>query len=150
MSSGLKDGNAADLFRHEAPPQDQRAGSLNDGHRHRLKERFTNAGENALPDYELLELVQVHADAVLRARDLGWIGATTHERGNNDRVARSAWCLRENDAVANREVCVGGEALIDRHRPWEPRRWRRVYRLKKQGGDERRGHRSKLARPPSR
>jgi DNA repair protein RadC len=59
MSSGLKDsGSHADLFRQ---------GTLlartdpNAGHRLRLKERFVSGGPDALPDYELLELVLFNA-----------------------------------------------------------------------------------------
>ena len=55
MSNGLKDsGSRADLFqqRTSLPRADPNA-----GHRLRLKERFVNGGPDALPDYELLELV---------------------------------------------------------------------------------------------
>jgi DNA repair protein RadC len=56
MSRGLKDANpSADLFEQQAPPQSRAAD--HDGHRLRLKERFVNGGPEALPDYELLELV---------------------------------------------------------------------------------------------
>jgi len=51
MSGGLKDSNTrADLF--QQPRADPNA-----GHRLRLKERFVSGGPEALPDYELLELV---------------------------------------------------------------------------------------------
>jgi DNA repair protein RadC len=61
MSSGLKDANiAVDLFPHGVVPGSKPA-ALHDGHRQRLKDRFTNAGEEALPDYELLELVLFNA-----------------------------------------------------------------------------------------
>ncbi len=57
MSRGLKDANAAaGLFPQEAQQRPQPA-AQHDGHRLRLKDRFTNAGPEALPDYELLELV---------------------------------------------------------------------------------------------
>jgi DNA repair protein RadC len=57
MSRGLKDANVSlDLFSQEAP-QRPRPAAQHDGHRLRLKERFTNGGPEALPDYELLELV---------------------------------------------------------------------------------------------
>ena len=53
MSGGLKDRRrrprASALFQ----DVDHRA-----GHRQRLKDRFVNAGPEALPDYELLELVR--------------------------------------------------------------------------------------------
>jgi DNA repair protein RadC len=59
MSDGLKDsGSRPDLFQQGAslPRADPNA-----GHRHRLKERFVNGGPDALPDYELLELVLFNA-----------------------------------------------------------------------------------------
>jgi DNA repair protein RadC len=64
MSRGLKDANAAaDLFRQPAPSQElqppapQSARPVDhEGHRGRLRTRFDKAPE-ALPDYELLELV---------------------------------------------------------------------------------------------
>jgi DNA repair protein RadC len=55
MSDGLKDsGSRPDLFQQgvSLPRADPNA-----GHRLRLKERFVNGGPDALPDYELLELV---------------------------------------------------------------------------------------------
>jgi DNA repair protein RadC len=56
MSGGLKDRGAGpeqtSLFKSDAKEVDQRA-----GHRQRLKERFVAGGPEALPDYELLELV---------------------------------------------------------------------------------------------
>jgi DNA repair protein RadC len=61
MSSGLKDANAVvDLFPHEVPPA-QTTSAWHDGHRQRLKDRFTHGGDDALPDYELLELVLFNA-----------------------------------------------------------------------------------------
>jgi DNA repair protein RadC len=66
MSRGLKDANVSpDLFSQAAPPQ--RPGPAapvtdHEGHRQRLKDRFTKAPE-ALPDYELLELVLYSANA---------------------------------------------------------------------------------------
>ena len=56
MGRGLKDGNAsADLFQQQV--QQQSRPPDHEGHRLRLKERFTSAGPEALPDYELLELL---------------------------------------------------------------------------------------------
>ncbi len=55
MSGGLKDRNASVALPEQGsllPEPDQRA-----GHRQRLRERFVNGGPEALPDYELLELV---------------------------------------------------------------------------------------------
>jgi DNA repair protein RadC len=61
MSRGLKDANvSADLFKREPLEQGRppiaRAAD-HEGHRERLKDRFVNGGPEALPDYELLELV---------------------------------------------------------------------------------------------
>ena len=56
MSGGLKDRSAGpeqtSLFKGEDP---------NAGHRQRLKDRFVHGGPEALPDYELLELVLFNA-----------------------------------------------------------------------------------------
>jgi DNA repair protein RadC len=60
MSRGLKDATISpDLLRQEAPPRPEtpRPAAQHEGHRQRLKDRFTNGGPEALPDYELLELV---------------------------------------------------------------------------------------------
>jgi DNA repair protein RadC len=58
MSRGLKDANAAaDLFQQPTPPQPRQPREADhEGHRDRLRTRFDKAPE-ALPDYELLELV---------------------------------------------------------------------------------------------
>jgi DNA repair protein RadC len=62
MSRGLKDGSVSpDLFAKGAP-QRPRPGAQHAGHRQRLRDRFTKAPE-ALPDYELLELVLYGANA---------------------------------------------------------------------------------------
>jgi DNA repair protein RadC len=80
MSSGLKDANAfADLFQQEVQ-QRQRPAALHDGHRQRLKHRFTNAGPEALPDYELLELVLFNA---IPRRDTKPIAKELLSRFNN-------------------------------------------------------------------
>jgi DNA repair protein RadC len=61
MSSGLKDASAVvDLFPRGIAP-DSKPAAPHGGHRQRLKDRFTNGGEEALPDYELLELVLFNA-----------------------------------------------------------------------------------------
>jgi DNA repair protein RadC len=55
MAGGLKDRSAGAVLPQQGsllPAPDLRA-----GHRQRLKERFTSGGPEALPDYELLELV---------------------------------------------------------------------------------------------
>src|SRR5262245_6251902 len=61
MSRGLKDANAVtDLFPSGTVPG-QKPAAMHDGHRQRLKQRFDAAGEDALPDYELLEMVLFRA-----------------------------------------------------------------------------------------
>jgi DNA repair protein RadC len=66
MSRGLKDASvSADLFQQEVQPPRPKAHAHHDGHRGRLKERF-NCAPEALPDYELLELVLFGA---IRRRD---------------------------------------------------------------------------------
>jgi DNA repair protein RadC len=55
MSGGLKDRSAGEMLSGQGsllPDADQRS-----GHRQRLKDRFVAGGPEALPDYELLELV---------------------------------------------------------------------------------------------
>lgn len=55
MAGGLKDRSAGAVLPEQGsllPAPDLRA-----GHRQRLKERFTSGGSEALPDYELLEMV---------------------------------------------------------------------------------------------
>lgn len=56
MSGGLKDRGAGPEQSALFQDVDHRA-----GHRQRLKDRFVNAGPEALPDYELLELVLFNA-----------------------------------------------------------------------------------------
>src|SRR5688572_12152208 len=56
MSGGLKDSGAAPEQTSLFKEGDQRA-----GHRQRLKDRFVAGGPEALPDYELLELVLFNA-----------------------------------------------------------------------------------------
>jgi len=56
MSGGLKDSGAAPEQKSLLEEDDQRA-----GHRQRLKDRFVAGGPEALPDYELLELILFNA-----------------------------------------------------------------------------------------
>jgi DNA repair protein RadC len=56
VSGGLKDRGASPEQTSLFKEPDHRS-----GHRQRLKERFVNAGPEALPDYELLELVLFNA-----------------------------------------------------------------------------------------
>ena len=59
---GDRQGDAQGSFL-EAPAATTPIESLNKGHRERLRERFNNGGADALPDYELLELVLFRAIA---------------------------------------------------------------------------------------
>src|SRR3954447_2001842 len=56
MSGGLKDRGASPEQSSLFKDTDQRS-----GHRQRLKDRFVNGGPEALPDYELLEMVLFNA-----------------------------------------------------------------------------------------
>src|SRR2546425_4914522 len=56
MSGGLKDRGASPEQSSLFKDTDQRS-----GHRQRLRDRFVNGGPEALPDYELLELVLFNA-----------------------------------------------------------------------------------------
>jgi DNA repair protein RadC len=78
---GLRDGNLApDLFEQPAPSSLSSGHHYHDGHRLRLKERFANAGADALPDYELLELVLFSA---IPRRDTKPIAKELLKRFNN-------------------------------------------------------------------
>ncbi len=77
MSRGLKDVTVSpDLFVREVPQQGarRRTAAQHEGHRQRLKDRFTDGGPEALPDYELLELLLFSAiprrDTKSLAKDL--------------------------------------------------------------------------------
>jgi len=83
MSRGLKDATISpDLLRQEAPPRPEppRPAAQHEGHRQRLKDRFTNGGPEALPDYELLELVLFSA---IPRRDTKPIAKELLEKFNN-------------------------------------------------------------------
>src|SRR6185436_13420117 len=51
-------------------------------------------------------------DAILAARDLGRVGATLDDGGDDNAVARHPWLGRDDDAVADAEPDVGGEARV--------------------------------------
>jgi DNA repair protein RadC len=57
MGGGLKDRGATPEQASPFKAGDEKAAGPNAGHRQRLKERFVSGGPEALPDYELLELV---------------------------------------------------------------------------------------------
>ena len=61
---------------------------------------------------ERLELVEMQPDAILSARDLGGVGTSLDDGGDDDRVARHPRLRRDDDAVADAECGVGGEASV--------------------------------------
>ena len=65
---------------------------------------------------QALKLIEMEVDAILAARDLARIGAATDDRGDGHGVATRAGGGRDDRGVADAEVGVGGEALIDRDR----------------------------------
>jgi len=78
MSNGLKDSNSrADLLQ-QGTLLPRAAASA--GHRHRLKERFVTGGPEALPDYELLELVLFRAATPSRWPSGSWSGSVPSPR----------------------------------------------------------------------
>ena len=54
----------------------------------------------------------MHPDAILAACDLGRIGATLDDGDDDDGVTRLAGFRGEDDAIAEVEACVGGEAAV--------------------------------------
>ncbi len=82
-----------------------RAWRWRSGRRDRRSRGATAAGRDA-------------ADAILAARDLGGIGATLHDGGDDDGVARLAGSGGDDDAIADVELRVGGEAAVYRDRAW--------------------------------
>lgn len=52
-------------------------------------------------------------DAILATRDLGRVGAPLDDRGDDDAVTGHARLRGEDDAVADAEPGVGGEARVD-------------------------------------
>jgi DNA repair protein RadC len=80
MGSGLKDANVVvDLFPHGVA-QARKPAAGHEGHRQRLMDRFANGGEEALPDYELLEAVLFRAIA---RQDTKPLAKALLERFNN-------------------------------------------------------------------
>jgi hypothetical protein len=59
-----------------------------------------------------LEMVEMQPDAILAARDLGRVGATLDDGGDDGAVARHPRLGRDDDAVADAEPGVGGEARV--------------------------------------
>ena len=57
MNGGLKDGSAGTVLPEQGSLLAEAEPDLLTGHRQRLKQRFLTAGPDALPDYELLELL---------------------------------------------------------------------------------------------
>jgi DNA repair protein RadC len=63
---------SAPIVTHPAyqPDADDAAPNLNKGHRERLRKRFRDAGADAMPDYELLEMILFHAIPVADTKPL--------------------------------------------------------------------------------
>jgi hypothetical protein len=61
---------------------------------------------------QLLEVAEVHPDAVLAPGDLGGIGAPLDDAGDDGAVAGLAGRSGERDTVAHAESGVGGEARV--------------------------------------
>jgi hypothetical protein len=59
-----------------------------------------------------LKLAEMQADTVLAARDLGGIGTTLRDGGDDDGVAGLARIGGDDDAITDAEVRVGGEAAV--------------------------------------
>ena len=83
----------------ESAPRPQKTAPRHGGHRDRLRERAAKGGLDALPDYELLELLLFRSvpykdtkplakDLLARFGGLEGIGAASHE-AVEDQVARS-------------------------------------------------------------
>lgn len=49
---------------------------------------------------------------ILAARDLGGVGAPTHDGTDGHRIAGRLWCRGDNDAVAESKAGVGGEPVV--------------------------------------
>jgi DNA repair protein RadC len=104
MPSGLKDrgaalgGTQASLFKDGG----QNAGP-NAGHRQRLKQRFTEGGPDAMPDYELLELILFSA---IPRRDTKPLAKRLIERFGsfNEVINAPADRLKEVDGVGDAAV----------------------------------------------
>jgi DNA repair protein RadC len=77
--------------------------NLNAGHRERLRERFLNGGADALPDYELLELLLFRA---IPRRDVKPIAKTLLQRFGSfaEVIAAPAARLKEVDYVGDSVV----------------------------------------------
>ena len=65
---------------------------------------------------EMLQLVEMQVRAIFAARDLARVGAAAHDRGDDHGVAARARRRRNDDGVADAQMRVGGETLIDRDR----------------------------------
>ena len=64
---------------------------------------------------ERLKVIEMHPNAVLAARDFGRIGAAFYDCGDYNGVAGCFGNRRQCHAVADFEICIGSEALIDRY-----------------------------------
>src|SRR4051812_44252624 len=60
----------------------------------------------------------MQADAILAARDLGRIGAALGDGGDDDGVAGLAGAGRDDDAITDVQLRVGGEATVYCNGTW--------------------------------
>ena len=60
-------------------------------------------------------MIEVQADAVLTARDLGGIGAPLDDAGDDDGIARSAGLGGDDDPIADTQPGIGGEPTVYRN-----------------------------------
>jgi len=60
-----------------------------------------------------LQLVEVHPDAQITARYLGWIRSPPHDRADNHGVAHRSGARRDRNAVADFQVGSLGQRVID-------------------------------------
>jgi hypothetical protein len=77
----------------------------------------------------------VQSNTVLAARDVRRVRGRARDRGDDDRVARSAGAPRDDDAVADAQPRVRREPFVDRDRARRGRRGRRG-RLRQREGEK--------------
>jgi DNA repair protein RadC len=101
MAGALKDRGAAPAAGTQLPliKEDE---APHAGHRQRLKQRFVDGGPEALPDYELLELLLINA---IPRRDTKPMAKRLLQRfGSFAEGARpGTWCRRRGGGVARKE-----------------------------------------------
>lgn len=61
---------------------------------------------------EPLEMIEMQPHAILAARDLGRVGATFDDGGDDDAVTRQPRLRSDDDAIPDAKSSVGGEARV--------------------------------------